>query len=130
MYYKGFLPNTGAMQQVLRSAKALLVTSRWVEAFGNVVVEALACGVPVIAYRRGGPAEIVKDGKTGWLVEPDSVDALVAAIARIEQIDRHICRQEAEAHYSLEELSIAEAFGDLPEDMRQRLKEGHRGELR
>jgi UDP-glucose:tetrahydrobiopterin glucosyltransferase len=42
-----------------------LITPRWVEAFGNGAIEALACGVPVVAYRRGGPVEIIEDGKTG-----------------------------------------------------------------
>ncbi len=101
--YLGFLP-TAEMQQVLRQCRALLVTSRWVEAFGNVLIEALACGVPVIAYRRGGPAEIVRDGKSGWLVEPDSVSGLVAAIERVDQIDRLACRQQAELEYSLSAL--------------------------
>jgi UDP-glucose:tetrahydrobiopterin glucosyltransferase len=77
------------------------MTPRWVEAFGNVAIEALACGVPVIAYRRGGPTEIVQDGKTGWLVEPDSVTGLVEAIAQSDLIDRRLCRQQAEAEYSL-----------------------------
>ncbi|HEY9847738.1 MAG TPA: glycosyltransferase family 4 protein [Candidatus Caenarcaniphilales bacterium] len=103
--YLGFLPTT-QMQQVLRRCRALLVTSRWVEAFGNVLIEALACGVPVIAYERGGPAEIVQDGKTGWLVKPDSVPELIAAIKRIDQIDRAVCRRQAELEYSLQ------AFGD------------------
>ncbi len=76
--------------------------TRWVEAFGNVVIESLACGVPVITYRRGGPAEIVSDGKTGWLVEPDSVADLAEAIAHLDQIDRFACRQQAEAEYSLQ----------------------------
>ena len=97
--YLGFLPTT-QLQQVLRQCRALLVTPRWVEAFGNVAIEALACGVPVIAYRRGGPAEIVKDGQTGWLVEPDSVPGLVGAIAKIDQIDRAACRYQAEAEFS------------------------------
>jgi len=101
--YLGFLP-TAEMQAVLRECRALLVTSRWVEAFGNVAIEALACGVPVIAYRRGGPAEIVRDGKSGWLVEPDSVVGLIAAIKRIDEIDRYACRQQAEAEYSLSAL--------------------------
>jgi len=101
--YLGFLPTT-ELQQVLRQCRALLVTPRWVEAFGNVVIEALACGVPVIAYRRGGPAEIVEDGKTGFIVEPDSVDGLVAAIARLDEIDRRACRHQAEANYSLQAL--------------------------
>jgi UDP-glucose:tetrahydrobiopterin glucosyltransferase len=106
--YLGFLP-TDKMQQVLRQCQALLVTPRWVEAFGNVVIEALACGVPVIAYRRGGPAEIVRDGETGWLVEPDHVEGLVDAIANLSQIDRHACRRQAEQEYSLA------AFGERAE---------------
>jgi UDP-glucose:tetrahydrobiopterin glucosyltransferase len=103
--YGGFLP-TAALQEVLRQARALLMTPHWVEAFGNVAIEALACGVPVIAYQRGGPAEIVQHGKTGWLVEPDSIPALVNAIREIDRIDRAVCRLYAEAEYSLR------AFGD------------------
>ncbi len=69
-----------------------------------MAIEALACGVPVIAYRRGGPAEIVQDRKTGFLVEPDSVNELVDAITRLDEIDRYACRQQAEAEFSLEAL--------------------------
>jgi UDP-glucose:tetrahydrobiopterin glucosyltransferase len=98
--YRGFL-STEALQQELRQSKALLVTPRWVEAFGNVAIEALACGVPVVAYRRGGPAEIVQDGITGFLVEPDSVDGLVQALNQIHIIDRQACRRHAETEYSL-----------------------------
>lgn len=101
--YGGFLP-TEELQNELRYCRALLMTPRWVEAFGNVAIEALACGVPVIAYRRGGPAEIVRDGETGFLVEPDSVTGLVAAIKRLDKIDRHRCRQQAEEKYSLQAL--------------------------
>lgn len=101
--YLGFLSTT-KMQQELRQCRAMLMTPRWVEAFGNVAIEALACGVPVISYRRGGPAEIIQDGKTGFLVEPDSVEGLVNAIARLDEIDRYICRQQAEAEFSLEAL--------------------------
>lgn len=98
--YEGFLP-TEQLQNALGRCEALLMTPHWVEAFGNVAIEALACGVPVIAYHRGGPAEIVRDGETGWLVEPDSVAGLVDAIARIDLIDRHACRHQAETTYSL-----------------------------
>lgn len=51
------------------------------EQFGLVLVEGMACGLPAIAVRSSGPAEIVADGRTGWLVEPDDVAALAAAIA-------------------------------------------------
>lgn len=101
--YLGFLP-TVDMQAELRCCRALLMTPRWVEAFGNVAIEALACGVPVIAYSRGGPREIVDPGRTGYLVSPDSVDGLIEAIAAIDQIDRRACREQAEVRYSLEAL--------------------------
>lgn len=98
--YMGFLP-TQDFQSALGKCRALLMTHKWVEAFGRVALEALACGVPVISYRRGGPSEIVVDGQTGWLVEPDNLDELVGAIKNINKIDRHQCRQRAETEYSL-----------------------------
>lgn len=101
--YLGFF-STQELQNIVRRAQALLMTPRWQEAFGNVAIEALACGVPVIAYRRGGPAEIVKHGKTGWLVEPDSVEGLVRAINQLATLDRCRCRQQVEAEYSLASL--------------------------
>ncbi len=101
--YEGFF-NTRELQQKLGQCQALLMTPRWVEAFGNVAIEALACGVPVIAYSRGGPAEIVQHEKTGFLVEPDSISGLVDAIQNIDQIERKQCRQQAETEYSLQAL--------------------------
>ncbi len=100
MSYEGFL-TTADLQQALGRCRGLLVTPKWIEAFGNVVIEALACGVPVIAYRRGGPAELVAHGQTGWLVEPDSVMGLVEAIAQLSHIDRRQCRYWVEQHSSL-----------------------------
>lgn len=101
--YCGFL-STSELQKALGESRALLMTPHWVEAFGNVAIEALACGVPVIAYRRGGPAEIVRDRETGFLVEPDSVEGLVSAIDQLDAIDRGACRRQAEQEYSLKAL--------------------------
>ena len=76
------------------------------EQFGQVLVEAMACGVPPIAVDRFGPAEIVSDGETGWLVEPDDRDALrdaiVAAIDDPEERARRAAaaRRVAEERYS------------------------------
>lgn len=103
--YLGFLDTQG-LQSAIRTCRALLMTPRWVEAFGNVAIEALACGVPVIAYKRGGPIEIVRHGQTGWLVEPDSVAGLVDAIARIDELDRAACRQQAESEFSVTALAL------------------------
>ncbi len=97
--YLGFLP-TQELQAVVGRCRALVMTPRWVEAFGNVAIEALACGVPVIAYDRGGPSEIVQSGTTGWLVPPDDVAALADAMQRLETLDRFACRYQAETDYS------------------------------
>ncbi len=101
--YRGFLP-TESLQKELGDCFGLLMTPRWVEAFGNVAIEALACGVPVIAYRRGGPVEIIEEGKTGFLVEPDSIEGLVTGIKNLDRIDRYFCRAVVEQKYSLEAL--------------------------
>ena len=62
--WKGFLP-TNKLQEELGKCRALINTPKWNEAYGNVIVEALACGVPVVAYKRGGPGEIIQHGETG-----------------------------------------------------------------
>jgi glycosyltransferase involved in cell wall biosynthesis len=67
------------LPQALNAADALVVPSV-AEAFGLVLVEAMACGLPVIACRAHGPAAIVADGRTGWLMRPDDEDALVDAL--------------------------------------------------
>lgn len=64
----------------------------------------MACGVPVVAYKRGGISEIVKSGQTGWLVKPDSIEEMVKAVSNLDKIDRFDCRLQAENEYSLEAL--------------------------
>ena len=97
--YRGFLP-TDELQAEIGRCAALVMTPKWVEAFGNVAIEAMATGVPVITYDRGGPAEIVVDGITGFVVPADDVDALADAVGRIGKIDRAVCRRRVEAEYS------------------------------
>ena len=97
--YGGFLENDLWLQAGL--AQALLMTPKWIEAFGIVAIEALACGVPVISYARGGPTEIVQNGRTGWLVTPDSVEELSRAVAHVSEINRYDCRAHAEATYTM-----------------------------
>ena len=97
--WRGFLP-TAELQAQLGACRALLNTPKWNEAYGNVVVEAMACGVPVVAYRRGGPGELVQPGLNGLLVEPDDVAGLVAAVERVDSIDRVACRRWVEDNAS------------------------------
>jgi len=107
--YRGFFP-TQEMQAIVGQCRALLMTPKWVESFGVVVVEALACGVPVITYRRGGPAEVIVDGHTGFVVDPDDVDHLQVALSKIDQLKRRQCRQLAETKYSL--TAMTQSFLD------------------
>jgi len=99
IHWRGFL-GTDALQAELGGCRALLNTPKWNEAYGNVVVEALACGVPVVAYARGGPAELVQHGLTGFLVPPDDVGALQQATVQAASLDRQACRHWVEDHAS------------------------------
>ncbi|CAN5431081.1 glycosyltransferase family 4 protein [soil metagenome] len=84
--------------RILGSAAALLHPISFAEPFGLSVVEALACGTPVIAYPRGSMVEVVEDGVTGFLVE--GVDAAVAAVERASRLDRAAIRAVAEKRFS------------------------------
>lgn len=85
--------------QLYRSARAVLMPIRWDEPFGLVMVESLACGTPVIAFREGAAREIVVDGECGFLV--DDEDEMADAIGRIDQVDRARCRASAEERFGL-----------------------------
>ena len=97
--WRGFLP-TSEFQKELGTCRALLNTPKWNEAYGNVVVEAMACGVPVVAFDRGGPGEIIISGITGELVPPDDIEAMIIATSRITQIKRKECRLWTEKNAS------------------------------
>jgi len=99
LVWKGFL-ETDKLQKELGTCRALLNTPKWNEAYGNVVVEALACGVPVVAYKRGGPSEIIEHGKTGYLAKPDDKESLLNYLKIINKIDRKNCRNWVENNAS------------------------------
>ena len=89
--WKGFLP-TNKFQEQLGRCRALINTPKWNEAYGNVIVEAMACGVPVIAYDIGGPGELIENGFNGFLVKPNDIEALIKATKLISEIKRKNCR--------------------------------------
>lgn len=87
----------------LGNARALLFPIAWPEPFGLVMIEAMACGTPVVAFRRGSVPEVMRDGVSGRVV--DNVDQAVAALARIEKIDRRACRRYFERHFSVSAMT-------------------------
>ncbi len=97
--WMGFL-STDELQKELGKCRGLLNTPKWNEAYGNVIVEALACGVPVIAYKRGGPSEIIQHGITGYLVDPDDKKNMLSYVEIIENIKRKNCREWVEKNAS------------------------------
>lgn len=85
------------------SAKAFLYPIEWEEPFGLVVAEAMACGTPVIAYRRGSMPELIKDGKTGFLV--NNMNELIVAMGKVNRISRFAVRQHAENNFRKEQMT-------------------------
>jgi len=98
-----------ARTKTLGAARALLHLVNFDEPFGLSVVEALACGTPVIAANRGSMPELIDHGVTGFLV--DSVDAAVEAIDRVGEIDRAACRAAVAARFTVDRM--ADRYLDL-----------------
>ena len=82
-------------------AKATLYPIEWEEPFGLVVAESMACGTPVIAYRRGSMPELIEDNKTGFVFE-SNMERLIEAMKKIDQIDRSLVRKSIEEKFSKE----------------------------
>ncbi|OGK26122.1 hypothetical protein A3D80_01460 [Candidatus Roizmanbacteria bacterium RIFCSPHIGHO2_02_FULL_40_13b] len=105
--------------EFLKNAKALLFPILWEEPFGMVMIEAMSSGTPVIAYNRGSVSEVIRDGVTGFIIDPDNVRrpgkgswiikeqgiaGLAEAVKRIGQIDRAVCRKHVEDNFTIEKM--------------------------
>jgi glycosyltransferase involved in cell wall biosynthesis len=88
----------------LSGAMALLVTIDWPEPFGLVMIEAMACGTPVIAFNRGSVPEIVEDDVTGFIVEDET--SAVSAVNRISQINRRTVRSRFEQRFTARRMAM------------------------
>jgi glycosyltransferase involved in cell wall biosynthesis len=88
--------------ELLGHADALLHLVRFAEPFGLSMVEAMACGTPVVATPLGAVPEVIVDGRTGFLV--DTVDEAVAAVGRLDRLERATCRAHVEANFSVDRM--------------------------
>ncbi|MCD6528194.1 glycosyltransferase family 4 protein [bacterium] len=87
---------------LFKNAKAFLCPIRRAEPFGLVVIESMACGTPVIAYKEGAMSELIIDGKTGFLV--NSVEEAISALKRINTISREECREHIVKNFKLSRM--------------------------
>jgi len=87
-----------AKQELLGGALALVFPIDWPEPFGMVMVEALACGTPVIASRAGAVPEVIDHGVTGFIC--DDLDQAVAAVSRVHKLSRATCRRVFEQRFT------------------------------
>ncbi len=87
----------------LGGARALLFPIDWREPFGLVMIEAMACGTPVVAFRGGSVSEVISDGESGFVVE--TVDQAVSATACAIALDRRRCRAAFEARFTADRMA-------------------------
>jgi glycosyltransferase involved in cell wall biosynthesis len=92
-----------AKNRFLGLARALLLPIDWPEPFGLVMIEAMACGTPVIAFNQGSVPEVLENGVTGFIV--NSVEEAVAAAARVDVLDRALIRRRFEARFTAERMA-------------------------
>lgn len=100
--YLGAL-NDEEKNHYLRQSKALLFPIEWEEPFGIVMVEAMACGTPVIGFKRGAVPEVVDEGITGNIVT--DLDGMINAINQIKNIDRLQCREQANKRFNAAKIA-------------------------
>ena len=110
---------------LLRNARALLVTSVIAETSSLVAIEAMACGTPVVGFRRGALPEVVASGRTGFLV--DSLDEMLAALDRVREIAPRAGRERVERCFSAERMAsdyeriyqhLLNCFSGIQEELR------------
>jgi len=112
----GFFTEPAQKSTYIGRAKAFIFPLKWPEPFGLTIIEAMACGTPVIAFRCGSIPELIKDGVTGFIVDPaKGVEGLKAALSRIHEIDREECRAYVEAHFDRKQMAqkYLEVYGSM-----------------
>lgn len=106
-----------AKSDFIKKGKAFIFPLRWEEPFGLTIIESMVGGTPVIAYNKGSVSELVRDGVTGFVVEPEEsqndskfvikkkgIEGLMEAVRRIGEIDRQACRKHVEDNFTVDKM--------------------------
>jgi len=90
---------------LMQGAKVFLMTINWNEPFGLVMAEAMSCGTPVIGFDRGAVREVIEEGETGFVVDPeDGIEGLKEALSMLDTINPETCRKHVEENFSIEKM--------------------------
>ena len=98
IYFRGEV-DTSTKLELYKKARCTLFPIQWAEPFGLVMIESMAAGTPVVAFRHGSVPEVIEHGRTGFIVE--TVDEMVEAVGRVGEIDPEECRRVAEARFGV-----------------------------
>ncbi|OGG13992.1 hypothetical protein A3D77_03335 [Candidatus Gottesmanbacteria bacterium RIFCSPHIGHO2_02_FULL_39_11] len=90
--------------KMYQGAKAFLFPTLWEEPFGLVLIEAMSCGTPVIAYANGAIPEVVVNGRTGFVIEDNSEEKMMEKMKIIDSINRKNCREHVEKNFTIEKM--------------------------
>lgn len=108
--FAGLVPYN-EMPKFYRNAKALLFPIEWQEPFGLVMIEAMACGTPVIAFKCASVPEVIKDKVTGFICKPNDLNSMARAVKKIYQMPeaeyrkmRYNCRKHVEENFTIEKM--------------------------
>ncbi|MDL1959690.1 MAG: glycosyltransferase [Deltaproteobacteria bacterium] len=101
--------NKEQKKQWYRHARATLFPAQWGEPFGLVLIESMACGTPILAFKKGAVPEIVVNGKTGFVV--DSLDGMIRAVGHINSIDPRECQRHVQNRFSV--TCMARKYSEL-----------------
>ncbi|MBI4526935.1 MAG: glycosyltransferase [Deltaproteobacteria bacterium] len=127
LFYAGILERD-ELYRLMSEAEGLLFCSRWAEPFGLVLIETMATGTPVIAWRRGAAPEIVTDGETGFLLDFMDLEGAVRAIEHLRELDRSKGRGQVETQFSLNKMlnEYVDYYSQVKARIIQRPKKSHR----
>lgn len=99
--------NEEERNNLMMNALCMIHPTNWPEPFGLTLIEAFACGCPVVAFNLGSIPEIIQNEKTGFIIKPEDVEGLMEGIRKSENIDRTYCRKYALQHFSGEKMTNA-----------------------